>query len=101
MKSIQLSSIRKKIGAESYSVVRDTILKSSYDRPSKGMTLQRDKVINSITDPIVKKSLENLTSKVDWFVIDVVQLVCYMCKLLKGLDLFPIPFFLTYALVVI
>lgn len=72
MKSIQLSSIRKKIGAENYSVIRETILKSSIDRPSKGMTLQRDRVINSITDPNVKKSLENLTSKVDWFVIDVV-----------------------------
>ncbi len=72
MKSIQLSLIRKKIGAENYSVVRDTIFKSSYDRPSKEMTFHRDMVVNSITDPIVKKNLENLTSNVDWFVIDVV-----------------------------
>jgi hypothetical protein len=36
------------------------------------MTLQRDRVVNSISDPQVKKSLENLTTNVDWFVIDVV-----------------------------
>jgi len=34
--------------------------------------LQRDRVVNAITDPQVKKSLENLTTNVDWFVIDVV-----------------------------
>ncbi len=76
MKSIQLSSIKKKIGADNFTVVRDTIFKYSFDRPSKGMTLQRDRVVNAITDPQVKKSLENLTTNVDWFVIDVVQLVC-------------------------
>ena len=63
MKSIQLSSIKKKIGAENFSVLRDTIFKSSYDRPSKGMTLQRDRIVNAIKDPQVKKSLENITSK--------------------------------------
>jgi hypothetical protein len=72
MKSIQLSSIKKKIGAENFSVLRETILKSSLDNPCKGMTLQRDRVVNSIKDPQIKKSLENLTSKVDWLVIDVV-----------------------------
>ena len=72
MKSIQLSSIKKKIGAENFSVLRETILKSSLDNPCKGMTLQRDRVVNSIKDPKIKKSLENLTSKVDWLVIDVV-----------------------------
>jgi hypothetical protein len=36
------------------------------------MTLQRDKVVNAIKDPQVKKSLENITSKVDWLVVDVV-----------------------------
>ena len=73
MKSIQLSSIKKKIGAENFSVLRDTIFKSSYDRPSKGMTLQRDRIVNAIKDPQVKQSLENATSNVDWFVVDVVQ----------------------------
>ena len=73
MKSIQLSSIKKKIGAENFSVLRETILKSSLDNPCKGMTLQRDRVVNSIKDPQIKKSLENLTSKVDWLVVDVVQ----------------------------
>ena len=72
MKSIQLSSIKKKIGAEDFSVLRETILKSSLDNPCKGMTLQRDRVVNSIKDPQIKKSLENLTSKVDWLVVDVV-----------------------------
>jgi hypothetical protein len=72
MKSIQLSSIKKKIGAENFSILKETIFKSSYDRPSKGMTLQRDKVVNSIKDPQVKKSFENITSKVDWLVVDVV-----------------------------
>jgi hypothetical protein len=72
MKSIQLSSIKKKIGAENFSVLRETILKSSLDNPCKGMTLQRDRVVNSIKDPQIKKSLENLTSKVDWLVVDVV-----------------------------
>ena len=72
MKSIQLSSIKKKIGAENFSVLRETILKSSLDSPCKGMTLQRDRVVNSIKDPQIKKSLENLTSKVDWLVVDVV-----------------------------
>ena len=48
MKSIQLSSIKKKIGAENFSVLRETIFKSSYDRPSKGMTLQRDRIVNAI-----------------------------------------------------
>ena len=72
MKSIQLSSIKKKIGAENFSILKETIFKSSYDRPSKGMTLQRDKVVNAIEDPQVKKSLENITSKVDWLVVDVV-----------------------------
>jgi len=72
MKSIQLSSIKKKIGAENFSILKETIFKSSYDRPSKGMTLQRDRVVNSIKDPQIKKSLENLTSKVDWLVVDVV-----------------------------
>jgi hypothetical protein len=72
MKSIQLSSIKKKIGAENFSVLRETILKSSLDNPCKGMTLQRDRVLNSIKDPQIKKSLENLTSKVDWLVVDVV-----------------------------
>ena len=72
MKSIQLSSIKKKIGAENFSVLRETILKSSLDNPCKGMTLQRDRVMNSIKDPQIKKSLENLTSKVDWLVVDVV-----------------------------
>ena len=72
MKSIQLSSIKKKIGAENFSILKETIFKSSYDRPSKGMTLQRDKVVNAIKDPQIKKSLENLTSKVDWLVVDVV-----------------------------
>jgi hypothetical protein len=72
MKSIQLSSIKKKIGAENFSILKETIFKSSYDRPSKGMTLQRDKVVNAIKDPQVKKSFENITSKVDWLVVDVV-----------------------------
>jgi len=72
MKSIQLSSIKKKIGAENFSVLRETILKSSLDNPCKGMTLQRDRVVSSIKDPQIKKSLENLTSKVDWLVVDVV-----------------------------
>ena len=72
MKSIQLSSIKKKIGADNFTVIRDTIFKYSFDKPSKGMTLQRDRVVNSISDPQVKKSLENLTTNVDWFVIDVV-----------------------------
>ena len=72
MKSIQLSSIKKKIGAENFSVLRETIFKSSLDNPCKGMTLQRDRVVNSIKDPQVKKSLENITSKVDWLVVDVV-----------------------------
>jgi hypothetical protein len=72
MKSIQLSSIKKKIGAENFSILKETIFKSSYDSPSKGMTLQRDKVVNAIKDPQVKKSLENITSKVDWLVVDVV-----------------------------
>ena len=72
MKSIQLSSIKKKIGAYNFSILKETIFKSSYDRPSKGMTLQRDKVVNSIKDPQVKKSFENITSKVDWLVVDVV-----------------------------
>jgi hypothetical protein len=72
MKSIQLSSIKKKIGAENFSILKETIFKSSYDRPSRGMTLQRDKVVNAIKDPQVKKSLENITSKVDWLVVDVV-----------------------------
>ena len=72
MKSIQLSSIKKKIGAENFSVLRETILKSSLDNPCKGMTLQRDRVVNSIKDPKIKKRLENLTSKVDWLVVDVV-----------------------------
>jgi hypothetical protein len=72
MKSIQLSSIKKKIGAENFSVLRETILKSSLDNPCKGMTLQRDRVVNSIKDPQIKKSLENLTSQVDWLVVDVV-----------------------------
>ena len=72
MKSIQLSSIKKKIGAENFSVLRETIFKSSLGNPCKGMTLQRDRVVNSIKDPQIKKSLENLTSKVDWLVIDVV-----------------------------
>jgi len=72
MKSIQLSSIKKKIGAENFSILKETILKSSLDNPCKGMTLQRDRVVNSIKDPQIKKSLENLTSKVDWLVVDVV-----------------------------
>ena len=72
MKSIQLSSIKKKIGAENFSVLRETIFKYSIDRPSRGMTLQRDRVVNAIKDPNVKKNVENVTSKVDWFVVDVV-----------------------------
>ncbi len=72
MKSIQLSSIKKKSGAENFSVLRETIFKSSIDRPSRGMTLQRDRVVNAIKDPNVKKNVENVTSKVDWFVVDVV-----------------------------
>ena len=72
MKKIQLSSIKKKIGADKFSVIKDNIFKNAFDRPSKGMTLQRDRVVNSITDPNVKKTLESITSNVDWFVIDVV-----------------------------
>ena len=72
MKSIQLSSIKKKIGAENFSVLRETIFKSSLDNPIKGMTLHRDRVVNAVIDPQVKKSLENITSKVDWLIIDVV-----------------------------
>ena len=72
MKSIQLSSIKKKIGADNFTVIRDTIFKYSFDKPSKGMTLQRDRIVNAIKDPQVKKSLENITSKVDWLVVDVV-----------------------------
>jgi len=72
MKSIQLSTIKKKIGAERFTIIREVILKSSIDRPSKGMTLQRDRIVNAIKDPETKKNLENLTSKVDWFVVDVV-----------------------------
>jgi len=52
--------------------LRDTIFKSSIDRPSRGMTLQKERIVNAIKDPQVKKSLENITSKVDWFVVDVV-----------------------------
>ncbi len=76
MKSIQLSTIKKKIGAERFTIIRDVIFKSSIDRPSRGMTLQRDRIVNAIKDPETKKNLENLTAKVDWFVVDVVQLVC-------------------------
>ena len=101
MKSIQLSSIKKKIGAENFSILKETIFKSSYDRPSKGMTLQRDRIVNAIKDPQVKKSLENITSKVDWFVVDVVQLNSFMCNLPQGLEFISNPFFLTYALNVI
>ena len=72
MKSIQLSTIKKKIGAERFTIIRDVIFKSSIDRPSRGMTLQRDRIVNAIKDPETKKNLENLTSKVDWFVVDVV-----------------------------
>ena len=73
MKSIQLSTIKKKIGAERFTIIREVIFKSSIDKPSKGMTLQRDRIVNAIKDPETKKNLENLTSKVDWFVVDVVQ----------------------------
>jgi hypothetical protein len=72
MKSIQLSTIKKKIGAERFTIIREVIFKSSIDKPSKGMTLQRDRIVNAIKDPETKKNLENLTSKVDWFVVDVV-----------------------------
>lgn len=72
MKSIQLSTIKKKIGAERFTILRDVIFKSSIDRPSRGMTLQRDRIVNAIKDPETKKNLENLTSNVDWFVVDVV-----------------------------
>ena len=72
MKSIQLSSIKKKIGADNFTVIRDTIFKYSFDKPSKGMTLQRDRIVNAIKDPQVKKSLETITANVDWFVVDVV-----------------------------
>jgi len=72
MKSIQLSTIKKKIGAERFTIIREVILKNSIDRPSKGMTLQRDRIVNAIKDPETKKNLENLTSKVDWLVVDVV-----------------------------
>jgi hypothetical protein len=72
MKSIQLSTIKKKIGAERFTIIRDVIFKSSIDRPSRGMTLQRDRIVNAIKDPETKKNLENLTAKVDWFVVDVV-----------------------------
>ena len=97
MKSIQLSSIKKKIGAENFSVLRDTIFKSSYDRPSKGMTLQRDRIVNAIKDPQVKKSLENITSKVDWFVVDVVQFNCSCVVSHSGIGFISNPFFLTYG----
>ena len=72
MKSMQLSTIKKKIGAERFTIIREVIFKSSIDKPSKGMTLQRDRIVNAIKDPETKKNLENLTSKVDWFVVDVV-----------------------------
>lgn len=72
MKSIQLSTIKKKIGTERFTIIRDVIFKSSIDRPSRGMTLQRDRIVNAIKDPETKKNLENLTSNVDWFVVDVV-----------------------------
>jgi len=72
MKSIQLSTIKKKIGAERFTIIREVIFKSSIVKPSKGMTLQRDRIVNAIKDPETKKNLENLTSKVDWFVVDVV-----------------------------
>jgi len=72
MKSIQLSSIKKKIGAENFSVLRETIFKSPLGNPIKGMTLHRDRVVNAVKDPQVKKSLENITAKIDWLVIDVV-----------------------------
>jgi hypothetical protein len=72
MKSIQLSTIKKKIGAERFTIIREVIFKSSIDKPSKGMTLQRDRIVNAIKDPETKKNLENLTSKVDWLVVDVV-----------------------------
>ena len=72
MKSIQLSTIKKKIGAERFTIIREVIFKSSIDKPSKGMTLKRDRIVNAIKDPETKKNLENLTSKVDWFVVDVV-----------------------------
>jgi len=55
MKSIQLSTIKKKIGAERFTIIREVILKSSIDRPSKGMTLQRDRIVNAIKDPETKK----------------------------------------------
>jgi hypothetical protein len=72
MKSIQLSTIKKKIGAERFTIIREVIFKSSIDRPSRGMTLQRDRIVNAIKDPETKKNLESLTSNVDWFVVDVV-----------------------------
>ena len=66
------TSIKKKIGAERFTIIREVIFKSSIDRPSRGMTLQRDRIVNAIKDPETKKNLESLTSNVDWFVVDVV-----------------------------